>query len=169
MSLRIAVLTVSDRSSRGERADASGPALVEIIKAQNWDVVRHEILPDDLLLLQETLSAWSDRGDVDVILTTGGTGFSPRDVTPEATLGIIEREAPGLADAMRAASLSKSPHAMLSRAVAGIRGRALIVNLPGSPKAAVENLQVVLPALEHAVKLLHDSPDAEAGHNPQVA
>lgn len=169
MILRFAVLTVSDRSSRGERADVSGPALVEIIKAQGWDVVHYEILPDDLLMLQETLSTWADCGDVDVILTTGGTGFAPRDVTPEATRGIVEREAPGLAEAMRAASLSKSPHAMLSRAVAGIRGKVLIINLPGSPKGAVENFQVVLPALEHAVKLLSEAPDAEAGHNAQAA
>lgn len=169
MILRFAVLTVSDRSSRGERADVSGPALVEIIKAQGWDVVHREILSDDLLMLQETLSTWADRGDVDVILTTGGTGFAPRDVTPEATRGIVEREAPGLAEAMRAASLSKSAHAMLSRAAAGIRGKVLIINLPGSPKGAVENLQVVLPALEHAVKLLSEAPDAEAGHNAQAA
>ena len=169
MKIRFAVLTVSDRSSRGERADESGPALIKVIKAQGWQVVHQEILPDDSLLLQETLSAWADRDDADVILTTGGTGFAPRDVTPEATRSVIEREASGLAEAMRAASLSKSPHAMLSRAVAGIRGKVLIINLPGSPKAAVENLQVVLPALEHAVKLLHDAPDAEAGHNPQTA
>lgn len=169
MILRFAILTVSDRSSRGERADASGPVLVGIIKAQGWDVVRQGVLPDDLPMLRETLSAWADRGDVDVILTTGGTGFSPRDVTPEATRGILEREAPGLAEAMRAASLSKSPHAMLSRAVTGIRGKVLIINLPGSPKAVVENLQVVLPALEHAVKLLCEAPDAEAGHNVQTS
>lgn len=169
MILRFAILTVSDRSSRGERADASGPVLVGIIKAEGWDVVRQGVLPDDLPMLRETLSAWADRGDVDVILTTGGTGFSPRDVTPEATRSIIEREAPGLAEAMRAASLSKSPHAMLSRAVTGIRGKVLIINLPGSPKAAVENLQVVLPALEHAVKLLCEAPDAEAGHNVQTS
>jgi len=169
MKIRFAVLTVSDRSSRGERADESGPALIKVIKAQGWQVAHQEILPDDSLLLQETLSAWADRDDADVILTTGGTGFAPRDVTPEATRSVIEREASGLAEAMRAASLSKSPHAMLSRAVAGIRGKVLIINLPGSPKAAVENLQVVLPALEHAVKLLHDAPDAEAGHNPQTA
>jgi len=169
MILRFAILTVSDRSSRGERVDASGPVLVGIIKAQGWDVVRQGVLPDDLPMLRETLSAWADRGDVDVILTTGGTGFSPRDVTPEATRGILEREAPGLAEAMRAASLSKSPHAMLSRAVTGIRGKVLIINLPGSPKAVVENLQVVLPALEHAVKLLCEAPDAEAGHNVQTS
>ncbi|MCL5612165.1 MAG: MogA/MoaB family molybdenum cofactor biosynthesis protein, partial [Chloroflexi bacterium] len=120
MILRFAVLTVSDRCSRGERANVSGPALIEIIKAQGWDVTHQDVLPDDLSMLRETLSAWAERGDVDVILTTGGTGFSARDVTPEATRSIIEREAPGLAEAMRAASLSKSPHAMLSRAVSGI-------------------------------------------------
>ena len=169
MILRIAVLTVSDRCWRGERADVSGPALIEVIKTQGWDVAHQDVLPDDLSMLREALSAWAERGDVDVILTTGGTGFSARDVTPEATRSIIEREAPGLAEAMRAASLSKSPHAMLSRAVSGIRGKVLIINLPGSPKAALENLQVVLPALEHAVKLLHDAPDAEAGHDPRSA
>jgi len=169
MILRFAVLTVSDRSSRGERTDASGPALVEIIKDRGWQVVRQEILPDDLPMLRETFSSWADRGDVDVILSSGGTGFAPRDITPEATRQVIDREAPGLAEAMRAASLSSSPHAMLSRAVTGIRGRVLIINLPGSPKGAVENLQVILPVLEHAVKLLRDAPDAEAGHNPQGA
>ena len=162
--LRIAVLTVSDRSARGERPDASGPALVEVIKKQGWEVTRSDILPDDLNLLRETIASWADRGDSDVILTTGGTGFAPRDVTPEATRAVIEREAQGLAEAMRSASGSKSPHAMLSRAVAGIRGTVLIINLPGSPKAAVENLLVVSPVLDHAVKLLHNAPDAEAGH-----
>lgn len=164
MTLRFAVLTVSDRSSRGERPDESGPALVKVIQGQGWEVTRQAILPDDLSVLRETLGAWADRGDADVILTTGGTGFAPRDVTPEATREVIAREAQGLAEAMRAASLSKSPHAMLSRAIAGIRGKVLIINLPGSPKAAVENLQVVLPALEHAVQLLSEDPNAEAGH-----
>lgn len=164
MTLRFAVLTVSDRSARGERPDASGPALVAVIERQGWEVKRQEILPDDLRMLRESLAAWADRGDVDIILTTGGTGFSPRDVTPEATRAILDREAPGLAEAMRAASLSKSPHAMLSRAAAGMRGRVLIINLPGSPKAAVENLEVVLPALEHAVRLLRDDPRAESEH-----
>ncbi|HEX2698265.1 MAG TPA: MogA/MoaB family molybdenum cofactor biosynthesis protein [Anaerolineales bacterium] len=164
MTIRFAILTVSDRSSRGERADASGPALAEVIKGKGWAVARQAILPDDLTILRETLLAWSDRGEVDIILTTGGTGFAPRDVTPEATRQVIEREAQGLAEAMRAASLAKSPHAMLSRAVAGIRGKVLILNLPGSPKGAVENLQIVLPALEHAVQLLQEDPNAEAGH-----
>ena len=162
--LRIAILTVSDRSARGERPDTSGPALAEVIKEQGWEVTRSDILPDDLKVLRETLASWADHGDSDVILTTGGTGFAPRDVTPEATRAVIEREAQGLAEAMRLSSGSKSPHAMLSRAVAGIRGAVLIINLPGSPRAAVENFQVIMPALEHAVKLLHDDPDAEAGH-----
>ncbi len=164
MSFRFAVLTVSDRSARGERPDASGPALVEVLKRQGWEVIRQNILPDDLTMLRELLESWSDRGDVDVILTTGGTGFSPRDVTPEATRAVIERDAPGLAEAMRAASAAKSPHAMLSRAVTGIRGKVLIINLPGSPKAAAENFQVVIPALDHAVKLLREDPDSEKGH-----
>lgn len=162
--LRFAILTVSDRSARGERPDASGPALAELIKTRGWGVAHSDVLPDDLNTLSELLAFWADRGDVDIILTTGGTGFAPRDVTPEATRAVIEREAQGLAEAMRTASAAKSPHAMLSRAIAGIRGRVLIINLPGSPKAAVENLQVVLPALEHAVKLLRDDPGAEAGH-----
>jgi len=164
MVLRIAVLTVSDRSARGERQDASGPAVVELIKAQGWSVSRTGVLPDDLSILRETITSWAERGDSDIILTTGGTGFAPRDVTPDATRAVIEREASGLVEAMRAASGAKSPHAMLSRAVAGIRGHVLIINLPGSPKAAVENLSVVLPALEHAVKLIQERPDAEAGH-----
>ncbi|HUI88928.1 MAG TPA: MogA/MoaB family molybdenum cofactor biosynthesis protein [Anaerolineales bacterium] len=164
MSLRFAVLTVSDRSARGERPDASGPALIEAIRAQGWKLIRQSVVPDDLNIVRELLESWSDRDDVDVILTTGGTGFAPRDVTPEATRAVIERDAPGLAEAMRAASAAKSPHSMLSRAVAGIRGRVLIVNLPGSPKGAVENFQVVIPALDHAVKLLREDPEAEKGH-----
>jgi molybdopterin adenylyltransferase len=162
--LRIAVLTVSDRSARGDRPDASGPALVELIKAQGWVVVRTDVLPDDLNILRESIALWADRGDVDIILTTGGTGFAPRDVTPEATRAVIEREAQGLVEAMRVASGSRSAHAMLSRAVAGIRGNVLIINLPGSPKAASENFQVVIPVLDHAIKLIREDPDAEAGH-----
>lgn len=165
MALRFAVLTVSDRSARGEREDQSGPALVHLIEEHGWSVIRRSILPDDLGLLRATLEFWSDSAQADIILTTGGTGFAPRDVTPEATRAVIQREAPGLAEAMRAASLAKSPHAMLSRAVAGIRGRVLILNLPGSPRAAVENFQAVLPALEHAVSLLREDPASEAGHS----
>ena len=162
--LRFTVLTISDRSSRGERPDSSGPALVELIQSRGWEVARAEILPDDLGILRESLTLFADRGEADIILTTGGTGFAPRDVTPEATLAVIDRQAPGLAEAMRSAGTAKSPHAMLSRGVAGMRGQVLIVNLPGSPKAAVENLQTILPALEHAVQLLHEDPKAESGH-----
>lgn len=164
MSLRFGILTVSDRSARGERPDASGPALAKVISEQNWIVSRQSILPDDLESLQAALADWADSGEVDVILTTGGTGFSPRDITPEATQAVVDRMAPGLAEAMRADSLRVTPHAMLSRAISGIRGTTLIVNLPGSPKAAVENLQVILPVLPHAVQLLAGDPQSEAGH-----
>ena len=163
-ALRVAILTVSDRSSRGERADASGPALVQIVQAQGWQVVNTSIVPDDRAVIEGILVQWCDAPGVDLILTTGGTGFAPRDITPEATLAVIERSAPGLAEAMRAESLKVTPHAMLSRAVAGIRVRTLIVNLPGSPKAAVENLQTIIPVLPHAVELLREDPESEKGH-----
>lgn len=163
--LRCAVLTVSDRSARGERPDASGPALEAVLHDQGWQVVRSQVLPDDLPLLSNCLAAWADAGDLDIILTTGGTGFSPRDITPEATQAVIDRTAPGLAEAMRSASLRITPHAMLSRAVAGIRKRTLIINLPGSPAGAVENLQVVLSVLPHAVQLLREDAQAEGGHH----
>jgi molybdopterin adenylyltransferase len=162
--LRIGILTVSDRSARGERPDLSGPAIENVIVEQGWEVGRMEIAPDELQVLIETLSSWADSGELDIILTTGGTGFSPRDITPEATIEVVEREAPGLAEAMRAASLSVTPHAMMSRATAGIRKGSLIVNLPGSPQGAVENLKVILPVFEHAVALLSEDPGAEAGH-----
>jgi molybdenum cofactor synthesis domain-containing protein len=164
VTLRVAILTVSDRSARGEREDLSGPALAQAVAKEGWGVVHQEIVPDELDAISAKLSAWADGGEVDVILTTGGTGFAPRDVTPEATLSVIERRAPGLAEAMRAASLQATPHAMLSRAEAGIRKATLILNLPGSPKGAVENLKVALPVLAHAVKLLREDPGAEAGH-----
>jgi molybdopterin adenylyltransferase len=168
VGLRFAVLTVSDRSASGERRDQSGPRLVEFVESKGWEVLRQEILPDDAGSLREKLAQWADEAAVDIILTTGGTGFAPRDVTPEATLAVIEREAPGLAEAMRAASAAKVPHAVLSRGRAGIRGRVLIINLPGNPEAAVENLEVVLPALGHAVRLLREDPGAEAGHRKDV-
>ena len=164
MTIRFGILTLSDRSSRGEREDASGPALAALIRAENWSVAKELILPDDESTIRSTLLEWADGGEVDVILTTGGTGFALRDVAPEATRAIIQREAPGLAEAMRTESLKKTKHAMLSRAMAGIRGRTLIVNLPGSPKGAVENLQTILPVLPHAVQLLTDDPNSEASH-----
>jgi len=164
MTLRIGILTCSDRCSRGERPDLSGPALADLVRAQGWQVVQTAIVPDDLEQLRDTLSRWADSGEMDILLTTGGTGFAPRDVTPEATGQVIDRVAPGLAENMRSESLKSTPHAMLSRAAAGIRGRVLIINLPGSPKSAVENFQVVMPVLSHAVELLTDDPLAEKHH-----
>lgn len=164
MSIRFGILTLSDRSARGERADASGPALARLIEAQGWIVTMQDLLPDDGAAIRERLISWAEDGELDVILTTGGTGFAPRDVTPEATRAVIERDAPGLAEAMRAASLKVTPHAMLSRIVTGIRKRTLILNLPGSPKGAVENLQVVIPVLPHAVQLLKEDPNSENTH-----
>jgi molybdenum cofactor synthesis domain-containing protein len=164
MTIRFGILTLSDRSVRGERADSSGPALASLIQAQGWSVVKQALLPDEESAIREILISWADSREMDVILTTGGTGFSPRDVTPEATRAVIDREAPGLAEAMRAASLKVTPHAMLSRIMTGIRKKALIVNLPGSPKGAVENLQVILPVLPHAIQLLKEDPTSESTH-----
>ena len=169
MTLRFAVLTISDRSAHGEREDRSGPALLEKIRAAGWEVVQQAIVPDELQVITQTLIAWADSDMLDIIITTGGTGFAPRDITPEATRQVIERETPGLSEAMRAASLKVTPHAMLSRSVAGIRRRTLIVNLPGSPRGAVENFEVILPVLDHAVELLREAPEAEAGHRPGAA
>jgi len=162
--IRFGILTLSDRSSRGERADASGPALADFIRAENWSVAEQAVLPDDESAIRAKLMEWADSGRFDVVLTTGGTGFALRDVTPEATRAVVQRDAPGLAETMRAESLKKTPHAMLSRAVAGIRRQTLIVNLPGSPKGAVENLQTIAPVLSHAVQLLKDDPASESSH-----
>ena len=164
MTIRFGILTLSDRSARGERADSSGPALARLIEGEGWSVIRQSLLPDDESSIRQILIDWSDSSELDIILTTGGTGFSPRDVTPEATRAVIERDAPGLAEAMRAASLRITPHAMLSRIVTGIRKKTLIINLPGSPKGAVENLQVILPVLSHAVQLLREDPASERTH-----
>ena len=160
-----AVLTISDRASRGEREDLSGPALVSEIKKLGWSLVKTGLVADDRDTIQAILIAWCSDKQVDLILTTGGTGFSPRDITPEATLAVIERQAPGLAEAMRASSLKMTPHAILSRAVAGIRNQTLIVNFPGSPRAAVENLAVIASVLPHAIELLHENIEAEKGHS----
>jgi molybdenum cofactor synthesis domain-containing protein len=163
--IRIAILTLSDRAAAGEYDDRSGPALRTLVEeALGAEVVAYRLLPDDREAIADQLRAWADDGQVDLVLTTGGTGFGPRDITPEATRDVIEREAPGLAEAMRAASLRITPHAMLSRAVSGIRGATLIVNLPGSLKGATENLQAILPALPHAVELLRGKPQGPDGH-----
>jgi molybdenum cofactor synthesis domain-containing protein len=150
--IRTAIVTLSDKGSRGERMDESGKVIQEMIASIGAEARSYEILPDDEALIKETLVRLADSGDIDLVLTTGGTGVSPRDVTPEATRAVIDRELPGMAEAMRAESLKKTPHAMISRAVAGIRKRTIIINLPGSPRAVRENLAVILPALPHAVE-----------------
>lgn len=169
MTIRFGILTVSDRSAAGAREDLSGPALAKAVGDAGWQVTQTGLVPDDIQAIVSALVSWSDGKACDVILTTGGTGFSPRDVTPEATAEVIERAAPGLAEAMRAGSLEITPHAMLSRAAAGIRGRTLIVNLPGSPRGALENFRIIAPVLGHAVQLLLEDEGAEAGHRPGKA
>jgi molybdopterin adenylyltransferase len=151
--MKVGILTVSDKGARGEREDTSGPAIREMIAAAGGDVVRTGIVPDEPDEIRAALLAWSDEG-LDLVLTTGGTGFSPRDRTPEATKSVIEREAPGLAEAMRRAGAEKTPTAMLSRGVAGIRKATLIVNLPGSEKAVRESLGAIMPALPHGIEIL---------------
>ncbi len=152
-TFRTAVLTVSDRGAKGERLDLSGPAIRELLE-EIAPVTAMAILPDDQEAVSSQLREWADSGRVDLILTTGGTGLSPRDVTPEATLAVVERLVPGIPEAIRARSLQLTDRAMLSRAVAGIRGRTLIINLPGSPRAVRECLDVVLPVLGHALAIL---------------
>ncbi len=161
---RVGILTISDRGAAGKYEDRSGPVIREVVQAQGWTVAETDIVPDDREHIQAALLEWADDLQLDLILTTGGTGFAPRDITPEATRGIIEREAPGLAEAMRAASLKVTPHAMLSRSVAGMRGRTLIVNLPGSPKAVRENLDTIMPALPHGLALLREQPGEDQRH-----
>ena len=149
-----AVLTVSDRSFRGERPDEGGPLVAGLLEGAGFSVVKTAVVPDEQGQIEDTLREISDSGMVQLLVTTGGTGFSPRDVTPEATLAVCQRMVPGIPEAMRYASLRLTPRAMLSRAVAGIRDRTLIVNLPGSPKAVRENLEAVLPALRHGLEVL---------------
>lgn len=150
----LGILTVSDRGSRGEREDESGKAIRELLAALNARAVKYDIVPDERDVIAQRLRQWADEEGIDLIITTGGTGLSPRDVTPEATLDVVDRVALGFVEAMRAESLKKTPRAMLSRAVAGIRGRSLIINLPGSPRGVRECLAVILPALPHAIEVL---------------
>jgi molybdenum cofactor synthesis domain-containing protein len=152
MTLRAAILTVSDRGSRGERVDESGPALAAWLAGHDTTVVERAIIADEQVEIEALLRRWCDDGVADLVLTTGGTGLSPRDVTPDATAMVLDRVIPGFAEAMRAASLRKTPRAVLSRAVCGVRGRSLVLNLPGSPGAAVENLSAIWEAVPHAVR-----------------
>jgi len=168
--LKLGVITVSDKGARGERDDGSGPVIRELLAAMAT-CVRYEIIPDEAEIIARTLREWSDDGELDIILTTGGTGLAARDVTPEATLAVVDKPVPGLAEVMRAETARITPMAMLSRAAAGIRGRCLIVNLPGSPKAVRECLEVIMPVLLHAVEIIqgkvteHGPPPGEAAHD----
>ena len=154
-NIKIGLITVSDRSSRGEREDLSGPELKKWCDKMNFTVSDELIIPDEFDVIKDSLIELSDKG-IDLILTTGGTGFAPRDRTPEATRAVIEKEAPGFAEVMRMRSLQITPHAMLSRAVSGIRKKTLIINLPGSPKGALENIEFIEKAIPHALKLLRN-------------
>jgi molybdopterin adenylyltransferase len=154
----VGILTISDKGSRGEREDLSGPEIRQMISSLPARVEAYEVVPDEEEVIAQKLREYADQKCLDLILTTGGTGVSPRDVTPEATRRILQREIPGIAEAMRAESLKITPTAMLSRAVAGIRGRSLIINLPGSPRAVRENLGVILPALKHALEKTQGDP-----------
>ena len=152
--INTAILTISDKGSQGKREDKSGEVIRSALTQMGSTVTKYEVVPDERDIIAGKLAAWADGGGVDVILTTGGTGLARRDVTPEATLQVIDRNVPGFAEAMRARSLEKTPMAVLSRAVSGMRGQCLIINLPGSPKAVKECLEVVLPAVPHAVEII---------------
>ena len=152
--LNFGILTISDKGWRGQRYDESGKTIRERLSSLDSCIVKYEVVPDEKDVIASKLTEWADEGNVDVIITTGGTGLGPRDVTPEATLAVVDRIVPGLTEAMRAETFSKTPFAILSRAVAGIRRRCLIINLPGSPNAVRECLEVVLPVIPHAVEII---------------
>ncbi len=156
--MKAGILTLSDKGAKGERTDLSGPALTEWLGKRGVETELYEMIPDDMELISAKLAEWADSGRLDIILTTGGTGVSPRDVTPEATVKILDRIIPGLGELMRFKSLAKTPSAAISRAVAGIRGRTLIINLPGSPRGAVENIEAVWDAVPHAVAKIQGDP-----------
>jgi len=163
----LGILTISDKGWRGQREDKSGKVISDSLSLLDSRVIKYEVVPDEVDIITNKLTQWADEGNVDIILTTGGTGLGPRDVTPEATLSIVDKVVPGFAEAMRVETFNKTPFAILSRAVAGVRGKCLIINLPGSPKAVRECLEIVLPVIPHAVEILkgevteHTLPDTE--------
>jgi len=164
MSIRFGIITISDRSFRGEREDISGKVLEDLVKENLWEVTKTGLVPDEVAPIQELIRKWTDNREVDVILTNGGTGFAPRDVTPEATHSLIERFTPGIDEYIRARSLDFTQNAPLSRAISGIRKSTFILNLPGNPKAAREIFGLVVHLFPHAVNLLKDSPPDVIGH-----
>ena len=168
MSYTAAIITVSDSGSRGEREDKSGPLIRDMIEAEGFEVVYTSIVPDEFDDIANELKKCADELKTGLILTTGGTGFSPRDITPEATLSVVERETRGIPEAMRYASLQITPRGCLSRSAAGIRGRSLIINLPGSPKAVKENLEAVLGAVSHGMEMLYSAGSANCAENPNL-
>ena len=167
LNVKVAILTVSDKGARGEREDESGKFLKQAMKEEGAQIVAYEIVPDEQNLIEKKLKEFTDEKQADIVLTTGGTGFSLRDVTPEATLAAIDREAPGIAEAIRQKSLEITANAMLSRAVSGLRGRALIVNLPGSLKSVKESLKVIKPVLDHALEMIagKEHPSGKEHHH----
>jgi len=164
--LTFSILTISDKGARGQRRDESGQTIRDIFSNLDSSIVNYEIVPDEQDVIRQKLTEWADKGETDVVITTGGTGLGERDVTPEATIAVLDRVVPGFAEAMRATSLSKTPMAMLSRATAGVRGKCLIINLPGSPRAVRECLEAVLPAIPHAVDIIKG---VVTEHSPKVA
>jgi molybdenum cofactor synthesis domain-containing protein len=164
--IKVAVLTLSDKGSKGQRKDTSGPAIERLIKKIDAKVISSDILPDEKPLIKKKLIALCKKADL--VLTTGGTGVSPRDVTPDATREVIKQEIPGIAEAMRAESLKKTPYAMISRAIAGVRDKTLIINLPGSPKAVKENLAVILPVLPHIIEKIKGSQEECASRKSRL-
>ena len=162
--IKVGVLTISDRSSAGIRSDRSGPKIIEFLQKNNYQVTFYEIVPDEVNLICEKLLFLSDELSIPLVFTTGGTGFTPRDNTPEATKLIINKEAPGIAEFIRQKSMEITKHAMLSRGIAGIRKSTLIINLPGSPKAATESIEFILDTIPHAIELIQNDPDSEKNH-----
>ena len=161
--ISVAILTVSDRSHKGERSDKSGPTIIEFLTTNSFLIADYQIVPDEINQIINIINKWVEL-EIQIIFTSGGTGFAPRDITPEATLSIIEKETPGISEYLRFKSIQITPHAMLSRGVSGIKNKSLIINLPGSPKAAKECVEFLLPVLPHAIELVINSPDSEFNH-----